>query len=76
MRCSEARPRWHNNLYRWIENRYLRTLDGYVYNSQTTRQVVEYLIHRDDGWSSRRSDRSWQQSTELTCDYLAKVDTG
>lgn len=43
LRCSEARPPWHNALYAKVERRYLKTLDGFVFNSQTTRQVVERL---------------------------------
>jgi glycosyltransferase involved in cell wall biosynthesis len=44
LRCSEPRPVWQNRLYRWVEARYLTGLDGLVYNSQTTRSVVERLI--------------------------------
>lgn len=44
LRCSEARPVWQNRLYRWVEHRYLVTLDGLIFNSQTTRQTVEGLI--------------------------------
>ena len=44
LRCSEARPGWQNMLYRHIERRYLNTVDGFVFNSQTTRQTVFDLI--------------------------------
>jgi glycosyltransferase involved in cell wall biosynthesis len=44
LRCSEPRPVWQNRLYRWVEQRYLRSVDGCVYNSQTTRAVVEGLV--------------------------------
>jgi glycosyltransferase involved in cell wall biosynthesis len=44
LRSSEPRPAWQNRLYRWVEARYLTGLDGLVYNSQTTRSVVERLI--------------------------------
>jgi glycosyltransferase involved in cell wall biosynthesis len=43
LRCSEPRPRWQNRLYGWLEASYLRSLDGCVYNSQTTRGLVERL---------------------------------
>lgn len=44
LRSSEARPGWQNKAYRAIERRYLETLDGFIFNSQTTRQVVEDLV--------------------------------
>lgn len=40
LRCSEARPAWQNRLYRWVERRYLNSVDGFIFNSQTTRQAV------------------------------------
>jgi glycosyltransferase involved in cell wall biosynthesis len=44
LRCSEVRPRWQNWLYRLVERRYLASVDGFVFNSQTTRQVVQSLV--------------------------------
>jgi glycosyltransferase involved in cell wall biosynthesis len=44
LRSSEARPVWQNTAYRWIESRYLETLDGFIFNSQTTRQAVANLL--------------------------------
>ena len=44
LRCSEARPRWQNRLYRLVERRYLASVDGFIFNSQTTRQVVQSLV--------------------------------
>jgi glycosyltransferase involved in cell wall biosynthesis len=44
LRCSEPRSAWQNRLYRWVEQRYLQSVDGCVYNSQTTRAVVEGLV--------------------------------
>lgn len=43
LRCSEARPRWQNTLYRGVERRYLRSVDGFVFNSRTTQRAVESL---------------------------------
>lgn len=43
LRCSEARPTWQNGFYRWVERLYLQTADSFIFNSQTTRQVVESL---------------------------------
>jgi glycosyltransferase involved in cell wall biosynthesis len=43
LRCSEARPAWQNGFYRWIEQRYLASVDGFIFNSQTTRTIVEKL---------------------------------
>jgi len=44
LRCSEPRPAWENRLYRWVEQRYLRGLDGLVFNSRTTQVAVERLV--------------------------------
>lgn len=44
LRCSEIRPAWQNRLYSVIEKRYLLTVDGFVFNSLTTRETVEGLI--------------------------------
>jgi glycosyltransferase involved in cell wall biosynthesis len=53
LRCSEARPRWQNALYRRIERRYLRSIDAFIYNSQTTRRAVEGLLGRAGNGPSR-----------------------
>jgi len=44
LRCCEARSSWQDDLYRWVERQYLRSVDGFVFNSHTTRSVVESLI--------------------------------
>lgn len=40
LRASEHRPAWQNRLYGWVESRYLSSVDGFIFNSQTTRQAV------------------------------------
>ena len=44
LRCSELRPKWQNAFYREIEKKYLQSVDGFVFNSQTTERVVNSLI--------------------------------
>ncbi len=44
LRCSEDHPTWQNLFYRWIERLYLSSVDGFIFNSRTTRQVVENLV--------------------------------
>jgi glycosyltransferase involved in cell wall biosynthesis len=44
LRWCEARPRWQNALYRSVERRYLRSVDGFIFNSQTTQRAVESLV--------------------------------
>lgn len=41
LRSSEDRPAWQNRLYARIEDRYLSSVDGLIFNSQTTRSVVQ-----------------------------------
>ena len=43
LRCSELRPAWQNLFYRVFEKRYLRSVDAFIFNSQTTRGVVRSL---------------------------------
>ncbi len=43
LRSSESRPRWQNRGYAWVERRYLRSVDGLVFNSRATRESVEAL---------------------------------
>jgi glycosyltransferase involved in cell wall biosynthesis len=49
LRCSEPRSGWRNALYRAVERRYLDSVDGFVYNSETTRDAVEALVGPTDG---------------------------
>ena len=44
LRCSELRPAWQNWFYRIVEKRYLQGVDGFIFNSQTTRGVVNRLV--------------------------------
>lgn len=44
LRCSELRPEWQNNLYRIIERKYLQSVDGFIFNSKTTQEVVHGMI--------------------------------
>ncbi|MCC6604416.1 MAG: glycosyltransferase family 4 protein [Anaerolineae bacterium] len=44
LRSSEQRPGWQNWFYRQVEQRYLASVDGFVFNSQTTRLVVQSLV--------------------------------
>jgi glycosyltransferase involved in cell wall biosynthesis len=43
LRSSEEHPAWLLPLYRRVEREYLRSVDGFIYNSQTTRKAVEDL---------------------------------
>jgi glycosyltransferase involved in cell wall biosynthesis len=44
LRCSEARPVWQNAIYRWLERHYLSSVDGFIFNSQTTKASVEAVL--------------------------------
>lgn len=47
LRCSELRPNWQNTFYRIVEKLYLQSVDGFIFNSQTTKRVVESLGKKD-----------------------------
>ncbi len=44
LRCSEQRPVWQNWFYRLIEKCYLASVDGFIFNSQTTKRAVNEFI--------------------------------
>ena len=44
LRCSELRPAWQNLLYRVVEKSHLQSVDGFIFNSQTTQSVVQDLV--------------------------------
>lgn len=47
LRCSEQRPAWQNRFYRLIEKRYLQSVDGFIFNSQTTKRVVNKVLENN-----------------------------
>jgi glycosyltransferase involved in cell wall biosynthesis len=74
LRCSELRLAWQNAFYQIIEKRYLRSVDGFIFNSQTTKGVVNGLI--GNGRSSivafPPTDRFGQGMTEQSVFERAK----
>lgn len=44
LRCSELRPKWQNDLYRVVEKKYLASVDGFIFNSETTKGVVNEVV--------------------------------
>lgn len=44
LRCSELRPKWQNDFYRMVEKKYLQSVDGFIFNSNTTKRVVNGLV--------------------------------
>jgi glycosyltransferase involved in cell wall biosynthesis len=44
LRSSELRPSWQNALYSIPERAYLKSVDAFIFNSQTTRGVVEKVL--------------------------------
>jgi glycosyltransferase involved in cell wall biosynthesis len=47
LRYSELRPKWQNDFYRIVEKRYLQSVDGFIFNSKTTENVVSSLINNN-----------------------------
>jgi len=43
LRYLEPRPAWRNSIYRQVEQRYLDSIDGFIFNSQHTCQTVREL---------------------------------
>ena len=40
LRCDELRAVWQNTFYRQVERYYLNSVDGFIFNSQTTKNSV------------------------------------
>ncbi len=51
LRCDELRPIWQNTFYRQVERCYLDSVDGFIFNSQTTKNSVAQV--------SPIKDRPW-----------------
>lgn len=49
LRSAEQYSPWRTDGYRAIERRYLSSVDGFVYNSETTRETVAALTDPDPG---------------------------
>ena len=47
LRCSESRPKWQKLFYRWIEKRFLDSVDGFIFNSKTTKGATSRLVGND-----------------------------
>ena len=47
LRCSELRPGWQNGFYRVVEKKYLRSVDGFIFNSMTTEGVVNEFLENE-----------------------------
>jgi glycosyltransferase involved in cell wall biosynthesis len=47
LRCSELRPKWQNAFYRVVEKKYLQSVDGFIFNSQTTKNAVTELTRHE-----------------------------
>lgn len=50
LRSSEEYPGWQMRIYRAVERRYFNTLDGIIFNSQTTRLAASRLGLRLEGF--------------------------
>ena len=44
LKSSEQRPAWQNAIYEMIERRYLSSVNGFIFNSATTKGVIEKLV--------------------------------
>ncbi len=44
LRSSEERAKWQNDRIRWLEGKYLRSVEAFVFNSETTKEAVESLL--------------------------------
>ena len=47
LRSEETYPKWQTFLYHQIERRYLKSVDGFIFNSQTTQQSVDHVSAMD-----------------------------
>jgi len=90
LRSSESRPAWLNRLYGAVERKYFKTLDGAIFNCNTTRATVEHLLggdfpgvvaypgrdNFDYGFSPEKVARRALQPGPLRIIFLANVVPG
>jgi glycosyltransferase involved in cell wall biosynthesis len=50
LRSCEIHPPWKQHLYRWVEQTYLRYVDGFIYTSHAIRREVENLAGAGRPW--------------------------
>ncbi len=72
LRCGEPRPAWRNRLYRWVESRYLGSVDGFVFNSESTRASVEGMVaeRRPSIVACPAGDRFRSNTISLTAQHV------
>jgi len=90
LRSSESRPAWLNRLYGAVERKYFKTVDGAIFNCNTTRATVEHLLggdfpgvvaypgrdNFDYGFSPEKVARRALQPGPLRIIFLANVVPG
>lgn len=59
LHSSEKRPAWQNSFYRAVEKRFLKSVDGFIFNSTTTRDAVFSLV------SDHRLASSWDKPSVI-----------
>jgi glycosyltransferase involved in cell wall biosynthesis len=80
LRSSESHPAPLRPLYRWVEQRYLRSMDGFIFNSATTQASVERLtynhIQRKGAEGQRRNAGDAQPNVVAfpAADHIAAPD--
>jgi len=47
LRCSELRSNWQNDFYRIVEKKYLQGVDGFIFNSETTKNEAGILAEHN-----------------------------
>jgi glycosyltransferase involved in cell wall biosynthesis len=57
LRICEQHPAWQKHLYAEIERRYLQSVDGFIFNSQTSASVVNDLLAGKPGQTNTIDDR-------------------
>jgi glycosyltransferase involved in cell wall biosynthesis len=74
LRCSELRPHWQNKFYRLVEKEYLHSVDGFIFNSQTTQNVVNEIMGHEKPFvvAHPPTDRFGERVTEEEIKIRAK----
>jgi glycosyltransferase involved in cell wall biosynthesis len=70
LRSSERHPGWLLPFYRLVEKQYLQTVDGFIFNSQTTASVVSQLLGRSQpaqvAYPAGNRLQPWISDAEIT----------
>ena len=73
LRSSEEHPAWLLPFYRWVERRYLASVDGFVFNSYTTQRAVQALLLKQNANTTAQYVNPFQSAQSALSAFHSSV---